>query len=122
MIDLPEATAKPCNECPWRRKSFPGHLGPLTADEWADLVHTDAAIACHKTITEVGEDGEGDWAHPQMRQCAGAGIHRTNVHKSPRDRQVFTSDEPDTENVFAFTSEFVAHHRREPENEHHRRH
>jgi hypothetical protein len=113
MSDLPEATAKPCNECPWRRASFPGHLGPFTPEEWVEIVHSDAPIACHKTITEIDEKGEGNWSHPQMRQCAGAGIHRTNTFKSPRDPAVFTSDEPDTETVFARSTEFIAHHRRE---------
>lgn len=107
MMHLPEPTAKPCNECPWRRNSLPGHLGPFTAEQWARLVHSDEAIACHKTIVE-----EDDWEAPGVRQCAGAGIHRTNVLKKPRDPAVYRSDEPDTESVFAWTSEFVAHHER----------
>ena len=108
MTDLPEATAKPCNECPWRRNSFPGHLGPFSPEAWVELVHSDAPIACHKTIK-----GDEEWDSPGIKQCAGAGIHRTNTFKSPRDPAVYTSDEPDTEQVFARSTEFIAHHRRE---------
>lgn len=105
MIPLPEPTKSPCNECPWRRNSLPGHLGPHTAEEWVGLAHSEAPIACHKTI-EV----DGSWDTPGIRQCAGAGIFRTNVLKSPRSPEVWTADEPDPKTVFQWGSEFVAHH------------
>lgn len=105
---LPEPTVRPCGGCPWRRDAVRGFLGPMTAEEWAALVHSDEAIACHETIEE-----SGNWETPKIRQCAGAGIHRTNVFKSPRDREVWTSEEPDHETVFARSAEFVAHHTRE---------
>jgi hypothetical protein len=105
---LPEPTKTPCNECPWRRDAAAGHLGPLPAEAWVALVHSDEAIACHKTIEE-----SGNWDTPKIRQCAGAGIHRTNTFKSPRDREVWRSEEPDHEVVFSRSTEFVAHHTRE---------
>jgi hypothetical protein len=108
MMSLPPPTKVACNECPWKRQSLPGHLGPIGPEAWVALVHSDEAIACHKTIEE-----DGSWDTPNIRQCAGAGIHRTNTFKSPRDPEVWTSDEPDHEVVFSRSTDFIAHHRRE---------
>lgn len=101
--DLPPAAATPCQGCPWRRTAARGWLGPLTADEWIALVHTDAPIACHETITVSGE-----WA-PGTLQCRGAAIFRENVCKSPRDPAVVTGP-VDRRRVFAHNSEFLEHH------------
>lgn len=108
MTDLPEACVTPCNECPWRRKSAPGWLGPFTAEEWLALVHSDVPIACHVTIPEGGHDD--DWSQPGLRQCAGAAQFRANVFKSPRNPQVARAAERDEETVFKWNDEFLAHH------------
>lgn len=100
---LPEATKVPCNECPWRRNSWAGHLGPFAPAVWLALVHGEDAIACHKTIEE-----EDDWTTPGIRQCAGAARYRANVFKSPRDPAVAVG--PRDPEVFARPAEFTAHH------------
>jgi hypothetical protein len=102
-MSLPPPTLKPCAECPWRRDSLPGWLGPYNAATWVQLAHSDAAIACHLTIQEDG-DWDGAW------QCAGAGQYRTNVAKSPRDPGVYTAPEKDTSLVFGSPNEFKEHH------------
>ena len=33
----------PCSDCPWRRDSVKGWLGEMSAQEWRDLLLTDAA-------------------------------------------------------------------------------
>lgn len=108
-MTLPAVQPNPCNECPWRRISLPGWLGPFTAEEWNEMAHSDAAVACHTTIHDA-VDGEGDWDDPRLRQCAGIATFRTNICKSPRDPEVATLPR-DTENVFGY-GEFVAHHTR----------
>lgn len=105
-MDYPVATKTPCIECPWRRDSAAGHLGPHDAKTWAQAAHGESAIACHATIT--GED----WTDPGMRQCAGAAIFRRNVLKLPHNPTIATSDEPDHERVFSSSREFIAHHER----------
>lgn len=98
---LPPAVSSPCNECPWRRSSAPGHLGPYSAQQWVRIAHGESAIACHKTIVISGE-WEG------ARQCAGAAAFRANVCKSPRNPTVASG--PGREDVFQTNSEFVEHH------------
>lgn len=110
-MSLPEVTAKPCNDCPWRRNSLPGWLGPFNAGEWLLLAHGEAAIACHLTIADSDEDGNGDWNQPGMRQCAGAAIFRANICKSPRNPEIARLPQ-DRENVFSWNDEFIAHHER----------
>lgn len=109
-MSLPPVTARPCAECPWLRTSAPGWLGPLDAEEWVALAHSDQPIACHTTIVDAGEDGIGDWDDPLIRQCKGAAIYRANVLKRPRDPEVARA-ERDTETVFSW-GEFEAHHAR----------
>lgn len=82
---------------------MPGYLGPLAADEWSKAVHSEAAIACHKTITNQ------EWDDPGMRQCAGAAIYRANVAKLPINPSI-ARGKPDHERVFSFDSEFIEHH------------
>lgn len=100
MSNLPEATKVPCNECPWRRDSWAGHLGPFEPAEWLAIVQSDEAIACHKTIEE-----EGNWDTPRIRQCAGAASYRANSFKSPRDPAVACG--PTNPEVFARPAEFL---------------
>lgn len=107
----------PCKECPWRRESLAGWLGPMDADEWVVLAHSDQPIACHLTIgstldgTESPEVAAEFWAAPNVRQCAGAATYRSNVCKSPRDPNVARLP-ADRENVFGQRTEFLDHHTR----------
>lgn len=100
---LPEAVAKPCVECPWRRDSVPGYLGPYSAEIWTRMAHSELPIACHMTIRKES------WESPGVRQCAGAAIFRANVCKSPRNPEVAVMPS-DTDTVFAWNDEFVEHH------------
>ena len=103
-MTLPAARPNPCGECPWRRDSLPGWLGPWTAEEWAALAHSDQPIACHTSI-EV----EGSWDTSGIRQCAGSAIMRANLCKSPRDPEVAVG-KPNRETIFGWTDEFIEHH------------
>lgn len=102
-MTLPGATSAACSDCPWRRDSARGWLGPLSAGDWIDLAHSDEPIACHQTITVSGE-----WALGTL-QCRGAAIFRANRCKSPRDPEVVTGP-ADRAMVFATNQEFTDHH------------
>lgn len=112
FIELPPATPRPCSECPWRRKSLPGYLGPFGPEKWIEIIHSEAPIACHLTLRGTrGKTAEEIYAMPTVRQCAGAAIYRNNVLKSSRNPtaadHVF---EEDPKTVFARDIEFIAHH------------
>jgi len=102
-MPLPEATVRPCNDCPWRRESAPGWLGPSTSQEWVEMAHGEVPIACHLTITNESWDDDG------IKQCGGAAIYRANVCKKPRNSEIIVGN-PDREKVFSRSTEFLAHH------------
>lgn len=107
---LPPAVPRPCRDCPWRRASAPGWLGPMSPERWIATAHGEAPIACHMTIPSGSV--VGSWDDPSVRQCAGAAIFRRNVAKrSIRDDAADHHVEPDPASVFASDAEFVAHHR-----------
>lgn len=89
--------AKPCNDCPWRRKSAQGWLGDeMDAADWVGTAHSNATVECHKRL--------GD-AH-----CVGLAIYRANVCKLPLPPNPVMP--PDRELVFASPMEFHEHHTR----------
>jgi hypothetical protein len=84
---------QPCSDCPFSRKSLPGWLGSMNADEWVQAVHGEALIDCHTTD----------------KQCAGAAIYRANNCKVPRDRTILQLP-ANRQKVFASPVEFIKHH------------
>lgn len=109
-MTLPDATPKPCNDCPWRRNALPGWLGPYSVERWLEVVNTDVPIACHQTLVNTDDRGVGDWSDESIMQCRGAAIYRANTCKLPRDPEVVTGP-VDRETVFAHRSEFLGYHR-----------
>lgn len=101
--EAPPTRKRMCGECPFRRDSTPGHLGPHTAEEWASAAHGEGPMACHSTIVE-----SESWVGTQ--QCAGMAQFRTNICKRPRHPLIETAAEPDRVNVFAWDNEMVEHH------------
>lgn len=101
-MSLPPATVRPCNECPWRRESWAGHLGPFSAEQWIEIAHSDEPIACHMTIKT-----SGSWEG--ALQCQGAASFRSNMCKMPRNPDVVTGPR-DTDTVFTRPTEFLEHH------------
>jgi hypothetical protein len=90
-------------------------LGPWSAEEWEQIAHGEAPIACHVTL-----DGDSGWDSDDVVQCAGAAIYRANVCKLPKDPSVAVLV-PDRELVFSF-GEFVEYHDEITKEEHQARH
>lgn len=108
-MTLPPACAKPCNDCPWRRASAPGWLGPMGPLDWLRAADSDLPIACHQTIVTEGDSKTGEWDHPDIRQCQGAATFRANTFKEPRNAEVACGPS-DRDSVFASKQEFYEHH------------
>lgn len=108
-MSLPETTAKPCRECPWRKVSTAGWLGPYGPADWIAIAQSETAIACHLTIADEVEGGDSAWDHPSTRQCAGAASFRQHLCKSPRNRELAVGPER-REEVFESPMEFLNHH------------
>lgn len=83
----------PCSDCPWSRKALRGWLGGATIQQWIRTAHSDASVECHTL---------------KGAQCAGIAIYRTNVVK--RTDPPLLKLPKDTEKVFAWPTEFEAHH------------
>lgn len=107
-MTLPDATPNPCNDCPWRRTSTRGWLGPFSASDWVSLAQSDMPVACHLTI-----DRDDDWEQPGVKQCRGVAMFRKNICKAPRDPAVVVGPR-DTEKVFGRGTEFMDHHDNTP--------
>lgn len=106
----------PCNECPFRRESLPGWLGPWTP---LDLLRSLSVepFPCHQTIPQ---GYQGDYNDDRLKGCAGAAIFLNNTLEMSRcrvtsehQRQVRDVDDSVTLSVFASKQEFIDHHDRD---------
>jgi hypothetical protein len=109
---MPSLT-KPCVDCPFRRVSAPGWLGPWSAE---DLLHQIAygSFPCHKTIS--GPDMSHD--DPMLRQCAGAAIFLNNKMQQSRNPDLAAAQRALKDcakavkaSVFGRPAEFLTHHK-----------
>jgi len=112
MSELPPARKHACHECPWRRAALPGWLGPHDAETWVAIAQSDLPIACHSTINPTVPEDEA-WDDPDILQCAGSAIFRSNICKSSRVPDVARMP-ADRESVFARPNEFMEHHQMGP--------
>ena len=101
--EYPPAVPQCCSDCPWRRNSVAGWLGPYDAEKWLQIAHGESAVACHKTIPVRGGWGKN------TKQCRGMGIFRRNVLKRPRNESITVGPE-NHEVVFSTDQEFLNHH------------
>lgn len=110
MTTMKPPAKRACRECPWRRASGPGFVGPNDPETWVSIAHTDLPVACHMTIPEDYEYvDEDDPEIRSMRQCTGMATFRGNICKSPRDHTVVALD-PDRVTFFGRGPEFIEHH------------
>lgn len=94
QIEATRQHKRPCSDCPFRRDSLHGWLGGYLPEMFTNAAHGEERMPCHLV---------------KGMQCAGAGIFRGNVFKSPRNKELLTL-RPDREVVFSSTQEFIQHH------------
>ena len=107
---------KPCNNCPFTRKSTEGWLGEDRASEFADAIYSlDSTFSCHKTLSI---DDEGDThEHKDSQHCAGAMILLEKMGKPNQMMRIserlglYNHKELDmSSDVFDDLEEFITHH------------
>ena len=124
---------KPCNDCPYRRKSWAGWTGDATPEEFMAATFGEEAVdmggqlvmmprgaeypmPCHQTIDYTQAHWKDKWeegwdtGEETGSLCAGAAIMFANRCKLPRHLSL-PKREADRENVFTTPQEFIAHHR-----------
>ncbi len=100
---------KPCNECPFRRKSIPGWMGDATPEEFIEATMADAAMPCHMTV-DYEDPNWPSMNQPETSYCYGALVFFRNTCKKSRDKERPIA-EP-SKDVFAHRMEFLNHHLR----------
>lgn len=99
---------KPCAECPFRKNTPAGWLGPWTPDEVFAVVHGEGGLACH---VDVGLKGEG-LPIEDYKPCVGSLMHANITHKCYRNKRLRVLQDglenADTSNILGF--EFKKYH------------
>ena len=101
--------AKPCSDCPFRRKAMPGWLGASSPEGFIDCMQRDEPLPCHQTIDyDDNPHWLVEWMHQKTgNMCAGALIFLANkLQHHPFEKMA-----KDPENVFSNSVEFVRYHR-----------
>lgn len=103
---------QPCIECPFRRNSASGWLGPWTPENLINEVEH-GEFVCHKSINYLREKNDED----KLEYCAGAGIYLNNHFKLSRDKkyskyqiELKSIQEEIKKSVFSRKEEFLEHH------------
>jgi hypothetical protein len=82
---------RPCKECPFIKGCAKGWLGPDTADEVMQKVHSEQGYVCHMSIAGKATlpDGTVD-IQEHGHQCIGALLHANQSCKSYRDPKLWS--------------------------------
>lgn len=104
---------KPCSECPFRRKSPAGWLGPWDPRELLFVIGR-SMFPCHRTVKP--EDNYNEDA-PHLESCAGMAIFLNNKVERSRDEsnqlhQDMLRGSKHAASVFRTSTEFMQHHNR----------
>lgn len=96
-------TSKPCSECPFRKDSAQGWLGPYTVPDLLDFARRDIEFPCHKSMGTKNE-----------RICRGFLHYRNNTGKSARQPSRLKTCEQRTyrqeNNCFETPMQLAEHH------------
>jgi hypothetical protein len=73
---------KPCAECPFRRGSTPGWLGPDTVLDVLHAVHGEGGYSCHMDVEREAKATGNEVVDPgNVEQCVGAIMHANKCFK-----------------------------------------
>jgi len=95
-------TKKCCSDCPFRRESSPGWLGPNLLADIIEKYETDEEFICHKTLGESDKICRG-YVHLRNNACKDA-------HTSNRLFKVQNDLAGEENGCFETIEEFIEHH------------
>jgi hypothetical protein len=104
------ATKKHCVECPLARASEPGRLGGYTVQQYLDVLHGVADLACHLSPGFPRNLAE-------QRSCTGVAMFRNHTgipaqgHATESAAESMARVGENTDLVFASDAEFAEHHK-----------
>jgi hypothetical protein len=107
---------KPCENCPWRRKSLAGYLGASTPEAFlaAAIDQNEHRMPCHVHVNYRASD----WRDQVevVPQCAGRAIFLANLDAIPKSKRIMREPQikPDPKAVFTSGDEFLTHHKSKP--------
>ncbi len=103
---------KPCQTCPWRRKSLAGYLGASKPEQFLTTAEDpiEHRMPCHMQVNYRAKD----WRDQVdvAPQCAGRAVFLANQDFIPKTDRIMREPQikPDAKNVFVSGAEFLAHH------------
>ena len=78
-----------CAECPFRKKSAPGWLGPWSVDEFEQIINSDSQFVCHDVINKMSDDNVPTSIIEDVGQhCVGLLRYRNSLCRLSRDPEV----------------------------------
>lgn len=109
-----------CKECPFRKKSLPGWLGPWTAMTIIQQSHSEGGLACHVSVRDLSRDGNAADSLEELLElrkkthvCVG-GLQNANqcgkLFRDPAMRSLADLVGTDPENILNI-HEFLKHHK-----------
>jgi len=102
-LQLKPPRGTPCGECPFRRTSMAGYLGPHRAKTFLMMALSDGHMPCHL------EHGDGRGQVEDAHQCSGRAIFMANSCKVPADDTLVRLT-VDRKTVLGNSVEFLEHH------------
>ena len=105
--------SKPCQTCPWRRKSLAGYLGATTPEQFLAAAQdpVENRMPCHMKVNYNDKKWRDQVS--EAPQCAGRAIFLANDNFVPKTTRVMREPQikPDAKTVFASGEEFLVHHK-----------
>jgi hypothetical protein len=100
-------TKDPCKECPLARTALPGALGGYTPEQYIEVLHGPADLACHMSPGFPDD-------RSRQRSCTGVAMYRANCGHGPAGKSAYDAVKATGPDGRAFTSptEFLRHHRK----------
>ena len=98
---------EPCRECPLARTASPGHLGGYTVEQYIEVMHGPADLACHMSPGFPDD-------RSRQRSCTGLAMYRANARLMPGGKGAFEAmleTGPNRELAFATPDQFRKHHK-----------